>query len=76
MAEAKQIEIFAHWDAEGGVWVATSDDVPGLITEAETTEKMLEKLQVLVPELRELSGIPPEPLRILLHSDRTLLLPA
>jgi hypothetical protein len=26
----------AEWDAEAAVWVAASDDVPGLVTEAET----------------------------------------
>ena len=28
----------AEWDEEAKVWVATSDDVPGLETEAETME--------------------------------------
>jgi len=30
------IQIKALWDEESGVWVATSDDVPGLVTEAQT----------------------------------------
>jgi hypothetical protein len=34
--ETKQITLKAGWDPEAKVWVATSDDVPGLITEAET----------------------------------------
>jgi predicted RNase H-like HicB family nuclease len=76
MPDEKKIEILAVWDDEARVWVASSDDVPGLITEAETTEILLEKLGVLVPELLELSGSPPAPVRILLHSDRTILLPA
>jgi predicted RNase H-like HicB family nuclease len=76
MPEEKKIEVLALWDDEAGVWVASSDDVPGLITEAETTEILLEKLRVLVPELLELSGSPQGLVRILLHSDRTLLLPA
>ena len=46
----------AEWDAEAGVWVAESDDVPGLVTEAETIERLIERLQVLVPELLELNG--------------------
>ncbi len=28
----------AFWDAEAAVWVATSEDVPGLATEAETID--------------------------------------
>jgi len=33
------------------VWVATSDDVPGLATEAVTMEELIEKLKVMIPEL-------------------------
>jgi hypothetical protein len=33
------------------VWVATSDDVPGLATEAVTMEALIEKLKVMIPEL-------------------------
>lgn len=43
----------ADWDPEAGVWVATSEDVPGLATEAETIEALTEKLRVMIPELLE-----------------------
>lgn len=33
------------------MWVATSDDVPGLATEAVTMEALREKLKVMIPEL-------------------------
>lgn len=42
--------IRAEWDDEAAVWVATSDDVPGLVTEAETMELLSTKLKSLVPE--------------------------
>jgi len=41
----------ADWDPEAGVWVTTSEDVPGLATEAETLEALTEKLRDLIPEL-------------------------
>lgn len=47
----------AHWDAEAAVWVATSEDVPGLATEAETIESLAERLRVIVPELLEANGL-------------------
>jgi predicted RNase H-like HicB family nuclease len=53
MAEAKQITVRAEWDNDAKVWVAESDDVPGLVTEAESSEALLEKLRVLIPELLE-----------------------
>jgi hypothetical protein len=30
----------AFWDEEAHVWVASSDDVPGLVTEADTMDKI------------------------------------
>lgn len=41
----------ANWDADASVWVATSDDVPGLVTEAPTVEALNIKLKRMVPEL-------------------------
>jgi predicted RNase H-like HicB family nuclease len=41
----------SEWDDEAKVWVATSDDVPGLATEAETMEELSKKLEVMIPEL-------------------------
>lgn len=59
------ILIRAEWDSDAEVWVATSDDVRGLITEAETPEALERKLLVMIPELLELSDdllneFPPE----------------
>lgn len=51
----KAYEVFAHWDAEAGVWWAESDDVPGLVAEADTLEKLIDDLKVLVPELLHLN---------------------
>ena len=48
----------AEWDEEARVWVATSDDVPGLATEADTTEQLVEKLKALIPELLDANGSP------------------
>lgn len=52
----KTYVIHADWDAQAGVWCATSDDVPGLATEADTLELLTQKLETMVPELLELNG--------------------
>ena len=39
--------------------VASSDDVPGLATEADTTEALVQKLKTLIPELLDLNGRTP-----------------
>ena len=54
----KSLFIRAEWDEEARVWVATSDDVPGLVAEAETEEALLAKLHVLIPELLDANGYP------------------
>lgn len=41
---------------EGGEAVAESEDVPGLVAEAESPPALFEKVRVLVPELLELNG--------------------
>jgi hypothetical protein len=49
------IIVQAKWHAEARVYLAVSDDVPGLVAEAETPQALVEKLQILVPELLELN---------------------
>lgn len=58
MSESKlaALTVRAEWDPETAVWVAESDDVPGLVTEADTLERLVERLRVLVPELLDLNG--------------------
>jgi predicted RNase H-like HicB family nuclease len=50
-------EIRAQWDAEAGVWVAESEDVPGLVAEADSPNALAQKLRTLIPELLELNGV-------------------
>ena len=47
------ILVRAQWDSKAQVWVATSDDVRGLATEAATPDELVAKLQVMIPELLE-----------------------
>jgi Domain of unknown function (DUF1902) len=49
----------AFWDPDVKVWVATSEDVPGLATEASTMEALTEKLRVMIPELFLLNRLAP-----------------
>ena len=53
---SRTYEVEARWDSEAGVWVAESDDIPGLVTEAESMNALVEKVRVLVPKLFELNG--------------------
>jgi predicted RNase H-like HicB family nuclease len=53
----KIYQVQARRDSEAGVWVAESDDVPGLIAEAESPNVLREKLRVLIPELLDLNKV-------------------
>jgi hypothetical protein len=57
----KILFIRAEWDDEASVWVATSDDVPGLATEADTLDQLSAKLESMVPELLDANGYPEGP---------------
>ena len=57
MAAKKIIQVKAIWDKEALVWVATSNDVPGLVTESENMEKLIQKLKIMIPELLEANGM-------------------
>ncbi len=44
------------WDPEASVWVATSDDIPGLVLESGSFDALLERVRFATPELLELNG--------------------
>ncbi|WP_299489674.1 DUF1902 domain-containing protein [Acaryochloris sp. IP29b_bin.137] len=50
----------AYWDDQASVWTASSEDVPGLATEADTLEALTEKLRDMIPELLQLNGVSAE----------------
>jgi hypothetical protein len=53
---SRSITINARWDPEARVWIATRNDVPGLVVEADTWPTMIEEVRLVLPDLLELSG--------------------
>jgi predicted RNase H-like HicB family nuclease len=49
------VTVRAEWDGEAKVWVAESDDVPGLVAEAGQRDELVAKLTALIPELLDLN---------------------
>jgi Domain of unknown function (DUF1902) len=45
------------WDADAKMWVADSDDIPGLAAEAPDDVTLREKLSRLIPELLALNDV-------------------
>ena len=49
-------QVVARWDGEANVWLAESEDVPGLVAEAESPNALTRKLRGLIPDLLQLDG--------------------
>ena len=54
---ARPLVVTADWDPEAGVWVATTRDLRGLVTEAESIEALRAKLPGMVLDMLEEHGI-------------------
>lgn len=55
--DTMDITVNLLWDEEARVWVATSDDVPGLILESGSYDALVERVKYAIPELLELNNI-------------------
>ncbi len=58
------------WDDEAAVWVAASQDVPGLVLESGSFDALLERVRYAVSELIELNGEKPDNLRLTYITER------
>lgn len=43
------------WDDEAAVWIATSNDIPGLVLESSSYEALVEHTRFAIPELLSLN---------------------
>jgi len=53
----KVFDVIAEWDTEASVWVAHSDDFPGLVAEDSDWDSLKNKLSSLAAELVALNSI-------------------
>lgn len=69
----KVYEVTAEWDQAAGVWIATSDDVPGLCAQAASFDELADIVAALVPELLTLNaaGELPDSVPVHLSAHRT-----
>jgi len=44
------------WDDEAAVWVATSDDIKGLVLEGGSADALIEHVRIAVPELLKMNS--------------------
>lgn len=58
------------WDDEASVWIATSNDIPGLVLESGSFDALLERTCYAVPELLALNSSESQPLFLTFKSER------
>jgi len=73
--EHQLVQVALNWDADADVWVATSQDIPGLVLESGSVDALIERLRYAVPELLELNTKQKAPLDLLVKSERHLRVP-
>lgn len=45
------------WDEEASVWIAQSDDIPGLVLEGGSLDALIERVRYAAPELNTANAI-------------------
>ena len=58
------------WDDEASVWVATSEDIPGLVLESGSFDALVERVRFAAPELITLNGQEPAGATLTIMSKR------
>lgn len=58
------------WDNDAEVWIATSDDIPGLVLESGSFDALLERVRYTAPEMLRLNGTAGSNLSLLFLSER------
>ncbi|MDE7202475.1 MAG: DUF1902 domain-containing protein [Lachnospiraceae bacterium] len=58
------------WDNEANVWIATSDDVSGLVLESGSFDALLERTRYAIPELLLLNNSEMQPFSLIFKSER------
>ena len=58
------------WDNASEVWIATSQDVPGLVLESGSFDALVERVKFTIPELIELNGQKSDSLKLSYYIER------
>ncbi len=66
----KQYPVELFWDEESSTWVATSEDIPGLILGSESADALIERVRLAAPEIMALNNIDRENCILHFHLDR------
>ena len=54
-----EYSVRCSWDEEAQVWIAESEDIPGLVLESGSFDALLERVRFAAQELIDLNTAPP-----------------
>lgn len=66
----KEYSVKLYWGEESSTWVATSDDIPGLILRSGSVDVLMERVRFAAPEIMELNNIDGDNCTLHFHFDR------
>jgi len=59
------------WDEDAAVWIATSENVKGLVLESGSLDALIERVRCVIPELLSLNETSIErPISLCFHAER------
>ncbi|MDR1088935.1 MAG: DUF1902 domain-containing protein [Coriobacteriales bacterium] len=53
-----EYQVSFFWDEEAAVWIATSDEIPGLVLESGSLDALMERTRYAASELLSLNSPP------------------
>ena len=59
------------WDEESAVWIATSEDIAGLVLEDESFDRLSKRVEKAIPELLVLNHRPTGIIRYLFKAEKS-----
>ena len=62
------------WDNETSVWIAESENIPGLVLESGSLDALIEKVKFAVPELLSLNKTKYENINLLIKTERQVVI--
>lgn len=65
-----EYKVTLSWDPDAAVWVATSEDIPGLVLESGSFDALIERVRFAAPELLALNGHKGSPAALTFVSER------
>jgi len=68
--KSMEYTITFSWDDEASVWIAESQDIPGLILESGSFDALVERVKIAVPDLLELNRADNEQVKLHLKAER------